>query len=220
MLQQERQKIETTKELHDYIAPQIEHIGRTMAAILQKEKEDFGNFKAKLEEMKLTTHRIVKDIGDLMALLEGTPARRPKLHRHNFLNSLQEIGHLYLSVCKIQFEFQTDVATQQLCQQLNAFANICLNRIYIEAINNICKHSQAARATVILKITNDVLQMQIYDNGNGIAPEVVEDGNGLYNMAYRSRQLQGEFRFESEPNQGTTLYFEFPTHSLKDASFN
>ncbi|MEZ5053806.1 MAG: ATP-binding protein [Chitinophagales bacterium] len=46
---------------------------------------------------------------------------------------------------------------------------LMLYRIVQELINNIMKHAQATEATILLKYTNQQLQIEITDNGIGIS---------------------------------------------------
>lgn len=84
-------------------------------------------------------------------------------------------------------------------------------RIVQEALSNVFRHSRATRVEVALAEHNDLVQLQILDNGVGFDPrQVVENRYGLEGIRERARLLRGSARIESAPGQGTRVYVELP----------
>jgi two-component system, NarL family, nitrate/nitrite sensor histidine kinase NarX len=92
-------------------------------------------------------------------------------------------------------------------------------RIIQESLNNICKHSKAQNARILLG--NDGagnFHVLIEDDGIGFQKPVMEgpagEHIGLSIMQDRARQLGGELRMESEPGEGTRIMLSFrdPKH--------
>lgn len=82
-----------------------------------------------------------------------------------------------------------------------------------EASNNIVKYSKCTAAGIHLQITNELLQVKIWDNGIGFDVEAVttKKRNGLGNMKDRIQKYKrGEFEISSVQNKGTTILFQIP----------
>ncbi len=79
--------------------------------------------------------------------------------------------------------------------------------VVAEALTNIAKHAHATRATVVTRIDNGVLELEIGDDGvGGVRP----DGSGLVGLADRLAALDGQLRVESPDHGGTRIAAEIP----------
>lgn len=85
-----------------------------------------------------------------------------------------------------------------------------LQRIFKEVLNNLAKHSQASRATVIFKKEGHELVVQVRDNGLGFDPATVRRGNGLNNIAQRAAAAGGQLSLRSSPTEGTETTLRLP----------
>ena len=95
---------------------------------------------------------------------------------------------------------------------MNTKLKTYIYRIGQEAFTNIVKHSAATEVKLHLSRNNDVITLQISDNGKGFIPEkaAMERGNGLYNMRERVTLLQGTFNIRSVINEGTEIIINLP----------
>ncbi len=75
----------------------------------------------------------------------------------------------------------------------------------LEAIQNIAKYAEAARATIRVWRDDDQLGFSVIDDGRGFDPDVTSRGAGLQNMADRLAALGGSLVVRSEPGVGTTI---------------
>lgn len=91
-----------------------------------------------------------------------------------------------------------------------------LLRIVQEIINNLLKHSKASTIVIRLRITVASIALVIRDNGIGFDTSLKANGLGMKNIELRSQLLNGQWRFKSKPNQGTTFQF----YSKNDSSKN
>lgn len=93
---------------------------------------------------------------------------------------------------------------------------IHLYRIVQECLTNIVKHATASEIKIAMTKTADRLRVRIQDDGCGlrVTPEPHEAaygaGFGLMAIAERVRLLRGWHRWDSAPDQGTTLTIEIP----------
>jgi signal transduction histidine kinase len=100
--------------------------------------------------------------------------------------------------------------------RLSPRVETCLYRIAQEALNNIYKHAQAARVSVILERRGADAVLVIEDDGVGFDPAEApgwEEGRGLglVGMRERAALLGGSVEFESEPGRGTTVFARVPS---------
>jgi len=79
-----------------------------------------------------------------------------------------------------------------------------------EALNNIVKHAQASKVTVILKQEQHTIVLDIRDNGCGFDPANQSNlgGLGLRGIQERADQLGGQLTVESHPGKGTRVRVE------------
>ncbi|WP_405817708.1 sensor histidine kinase [Streptomyces sp. NBC_01390] len=86
-----------------------------------------------------------------------------------------------------------------------------LLRVVQEALNNARRHAHAASVSVTLSYLDDVLAVDIQDDGNGFTPTARHyAGVGLISMRERVATLSGTFTVESAPGEGTTIAVTAP----------
>lgn len=76
-----------------------------------------------------------------------------------------------------------------------------------EALTNVVKHSKADSASVVIRMTDSWLDIEIADDGVGGA---TPDGQGLANILDRVSALDGNVSIDSPPGRGTRLVVRIP----------
>ncbi len=92
-----------------------------------------------------------------------------------------------------------------------------LIRAVQEALANVQKHSQASSAQVTLSYMDDVLMLDVQDNGIGLEnapPPSNGGGYGLTAMRQRVSQVGGSLTVESEQGEGTTVVIQLPIRHM------
>jgi signal transduction histidine kinase len=75
-----------------------------------------------------------------------------------------------------------------------------------ELLNNVAKHAKARNVWVLLAREDDVLTLQVRDNGVGLdqaTPESRRHGSGLRNLRERAQMTGGQFSCTAAPGSGT-----------------
>jgi PAS domain S-box-containing protein len=85
-----------------------------------------------------------------------------------------------------------------------------LYRILQEQLKNIVKYAKATNIQVELCLQNDMIRMQIMDNGVGFDKDKVKKGIGFINMQRRAESFSGKFSFETSLGKGCTVFIELP----------
>ena len=81
--------------------------------------------------------------------------------------------------------------------------------LFKEAINNSIKHSGCSEISINSQLRNKVLQVTLYDNGNGFDINNKSLlGNGLNNMKHRAEMIDGRLRINSSIGSGTVIEFK------------
>ncbi len=85
-------------------------------------------------------------------------------------------------------------------------------RIFQETLTNIIRHSKASRVDVVLKQEDNILELDVQDNGMGILNEkVVHHASfGLLGMRERARFLGGKVSITGVPGKGTAVVVSIP----------
>ncbi len=95
------------------------------------------------------------------------------------------------------------VAPDQL-PDLPAAVEVAAYRIVQEALANVVRHAQAHRCGICLSCENDLLHVEVSDDGVGL-PESYHTGVGLLSMHERAAELGGTCEIAQIPEGGTCV---------------
>lgn len=94
---------------------------------------------------------------------------------------------------------------------LHAEVEVTLLRVAQEALANVAKHASAGRVGLTLSYMEDVVALDIRDDGAGFMPDTADAGGfGLIAMRQRVNRLAGQFAVEAAPGQGTGISATIP----------
>jgi signal transduction histidine kinase len=88
-----------------------------------------------------------------------------------------------------------------------------LFRIYQEALTNIARHAGATQVDAVLSSQEDArFVLEIRDNGKGFRMEDMAGKKtlGLKGMQERALMIDGDFKIESKPGEGTYIQISIP----------
>ena len=111
---------------------------------------------------------------------------------------------------------------------LHPEVEVTLLRVAQEALANVAKHAAAAHVWVTLSYMEDVVTLDVRDDGRGFAQPDPRDeprdehspagegggGFGLIAMRQRVNRLAGQLEIESEPGAGTVVSASLPAIPL------
>jgi signal transduction histidine kinase len=93
-------------------------------------------------------------------------------------------------------------------ERLPEHVEVAAYYVVAEALANVAKHAHASRASVEFDVKDDVLTLQVRDDGIGGAN--ARRGSGLVGIADRVQALGGAIEIESPTGEGTTLRVKLP----------
>ena len=154
--------------------------------------------KEALNEVRRISHRLRPAMLDEL----GLPAALELLGREA-ADSGQ--GHIDVSIVGDPCDLPEEVKT-------------ALFRVTQEALANIAKHAAAHHIHVDLSFAPKGVELQISDDGRGfdfaLTQRDATRGIGLRNMRERLASIGGEFRVQTTPDAGTTLFAAVPRESI------
>lgn len=125
-----------------------------------------------------------------------------------------------------EFSDRTGIVCKVSCGSdeisLDSDLSIAIFRIFQEALTNIAKHAHASRIQVKLVELDELILLEVIDNGCGIAYADMEkqDSFGIRGMRERCQQLKGNFHISGEPGKGTKVTMLIPMGNLGYQSGN
>ncbi|PMN27538.1 histidine kinase [Vibrio lentus] len=193
---QEDEKKHLARELHDGIN-QLLVSSRCHLELLGNKLQN-EDLKAHLNKSQHSLMRAIEEVRHISHQL------RP--------SSLDDIGlEAALSSLLLDFQAHSGIEVETLfCTQpgkLKSEAATTLYRVVQESLNNIEKHAQATKVTVIAQQIGNVLQLLIQDDGVGFNTykAMEKRGIGLRNMRERVEFIGGDFELMSEIGLGTEI---------------
>ncbi|MBO2543793.1 sensor histidine kinase [Salegentibacter sp. BDJ18] len=193
--QEERARI--SGELHDGILGKLFGIRMNFGLLnLNAPGQVSAKYNQLLDKLQLTEEEIRQISHNLIREVSGSHL--------NFAKLLKQLVADYqnLTSAKIEFSFDDNIDGELIDE------NIQINyyRILQEALQNVVKHAEATLVNIKITREQDVLVMEIKDNGKGFDKRKKVKGIGLKNMRDRMEKIDGMFTFKTSA-MGTDLLF-------------
>ncbi|HEY0999595.1 MAG TPA: sensor histidine kinase [Streptosporangiaceae bacterium] len=212
----ERQRM--AREIHDTIAQGLTGIVTQLEAVQQTSND------AERERRIDNAKRLARD--SLAEARRSVQALRP----HALENSrLPEALADEVARWSVTSGVTGDVETTGQARALHPEVEVTLLRVAQEALANVAKHAGASRAGVTLSYMEDLVSLDVRDDGAGFAVAPAGEsranghlageapaagGFGLIAMRQRVSRLAGQLEIESEPGAGTAVSASLPAIPL------
>ena len=112
-----------------------------------------------------------------------------------------------LPAAGVELDFGAEPALSAIT--LSLASRQALYVIYKEALHNVVKHAQARLVQVRLRLRQQHLELEVQDDGRGLANLPRPGGQGLANMRMRAQAVGGTVAFEAA-QPGTRLVVRLP----------
>jgi signal transduction histidine kinase len=106
-------------------------------------------------------------------------------------------------VARLELPVDVDVPAERFPPEIEATAYF----VVAEALTNVVKHANAARATVTARVEDGTLRVEVHDDGKGGARP---SGSGLVGLADRLAVLGGQLRVGTPADGGTLVAADIP----------
>lgn len=196
---EEKERTRLARDLHDGIVSRLSAIKMNFSALplkypaFEDAREDYQKIIAQLEqsiaELRTTSHNLLPDILHQAGLAEAV---------HIYSSKISQLSQL-----DIEFIMIGDLPPLKQDFQLTVY------RIIQELINNIIKHANATHTLIQFQVVEDLLNITVDDNGDGLPFSLASPGQGigLQNLKNRVNTLNGTIEIES--HKGTSVYLTF-----------
>lgn len=201
---QEKERAEIGKELHD----NVNQILSTAKLFLETAKSLPGE---RLTLIDKSIHSIQHAIDEIRAISKSLVP--PSISDIGLIESINDlVQNIMLSkALKIDFFIEGEVESSLTGEQ-----KLMLFRIIQEQVNNVIKHSQATMVSISLFVGNDIVELEIRDDGKGFDMEKahIKKGVGLSNIISRAELFHGKVDIYTAPGEGCRMKVEIPITNL------
>jgi hypothetical protein len=151
-----------------------------------------------LQEMRIAVDALQPREGDLASVLGSLRYR---------LDAMIEATGVRL---------QWDIAELPAVRNLTPVVVFGIQRILLEAISNVLKHSGARNLRVAARaLEPDRIEIRVEDDGHGIDPTAPASGQGIRNMRARAERMGARLDIERPSAGGTSVRLLLPS-AMKD----
>ena len=205
---EERQRL--AREIHDTLAQGFTSIVMHLEATDGTLDSDPVTAKRHMDQARITARESLAEARRLVWAL------RPEvLERSSLPEALQRVAESWSEETGIP----ASAAVTGAPWSLHPEVEVMLLRSGQEALANVRRHAQASRVMVTLSYIDEVVVLDVQDDGIGFDPlstngASASDGGsgfGLVAMRERAEQLGGTMVIESDHGQGTTVAVEIPS---------
>jgi signal transduction histidine kinase len=195
---QEGERKRIAVELHDSVGQSLSAVKYTLERGVTMLKQRHGNAA---EVFDLAVRRIQEAAESIRAISRNL---RPRiLDELGVASALQwfcrDFAEIYPSCAlSVEVAVQDDDVPERLATVIYRSAQ--------ELLNNVAKHARARTVVVRLALEEQVLTLQVRDDGVGIegaSPESRRHGSGLRNLRERAQMTGGAFSVTRAPRRGT-----------------
>jgi signal transduction histidine kinase len=202
---QEKERSRLAAELHDDFSQRLallvlglENVRAKLSAAKPVGEED-------LEQIEESASKLSSDLHTVSHRLHSST-----LAHLGLVSGVRALCREFSSHQGVEIDFSSDGVPSDVDPDVS----LCLFRIVQEALQNLKKHSGAARAQVDLRRADDQLFLTVSDQGKGFDPaQINHHGLGFGSMRGRVHLLGGQLEIRSEPGKGTRIEARVPVRS-------
>lgn len=202
----EKERKQLAMDIHDTILQDLIVHKRKVEEIKRLAKDKPLILESRIEELE-------EDVLDMMYTIRETchelsPPLLAKLGLKHALQDL-EVKFNLLSTSKLVFKIEGDNQSLQLKNDYE----LAVFRSVQELLNNAIKHAKATEVTILVKISDQTLEIYYQDNGIGtdLSTQNKNQKNmGLIGMKGRVHSFGGEIKLTSNPGKGMKVQIVIP----------
>lgn len=199
LIEMEGMRNNIARDLHDDIGSALSSINiLSQVAIMERN----GNAQNYLQRIGDQSARIMEDMSDIVWSINP---RNDSINQ--IIVRMREFATEILELKKVEYSFTENVKeglTLTVDQRKNMFL------IFKEIINNAAKYSHSNLIEITLQQQDNILTLNIKDNGKGFNRVTVKTGNGLRNLEERTKEINGKLILKSTIGNGTEIELQLP----------
>jgi signal transduction histidine kinase len=196
----ELERARIARDFHDNIGSELTHV-MVLSELVKGDKSQPKEVEAHAIMIGNTARKAVQSLGTIIWAANPRNDSMDSLtqyisqYSHEFFQGTPILCHL---------DFPTEVPALPLTAEVRH--NLFM--VVKEALHNVLKHSSASEVRLSLKLQNDLLDLQVNDNGCGFKIGSVAESqrNGLTNMQHRMEAIGATLTIQSTPEIGTSIH--------------
>ncbi|WDZ84413.1 GAF domain-containing sensor histidine kinase [Micromonospora cathayae] len=202
---EERQRL--AREIHDGVAQELVMVGYGIDNALATVHDDAEETAESLRTLRGEVTRVIQELR--LSLFE----LRSEVDRHGGLAAaIAEYARTVGASGGLRVHLSLDESTARLPAATEAE----LLRIAQEAVTNARKHAGAANLWVTCEVDPPYAQIEVSDDGQGIADQRPDGRYGLAIMAERAERIRGRLEIRPRQPSGTTVAVVLGTSPRRD----
>jgi signal transduction histidine kinase len=196
----ERKRV--ASELHDNVSSLLSAVNMSMQAISGKTlTENDQKIYQNVREMIKNAYSEVRNISHNIM-----PAG---LEKDGLLITIEQL----LAKINLNKQLSFNLESKGMQRRLPVQIELNVYSVVLELINNIIKHSEATKATILMVNQDDYFSLQVKDNGVGLGNNNGNFGNGMGNIKARIEALNGSFSYDFENIKGANFNIKIPLNA-------
>lgn len=199
----EEERTSIAREIHDALGQQLTGLKMDIAWLARRLGKQDEEVEKKIKSTLQLTDETVKTVRRIATEL-----------RPSILDDLGLIAAIEWHSKEFEHRFSIQTIFQTELPQLNLDPATAtgLFRIYQESLTNVLRHADANKITSTLYINENVLIMNITDDGKGFDINSIRDKKtlGLLGMKERTLIMGGKYEIKSNSGNGTSVTVSVP----------
>jgi len=194
----EQERKNMAREIHDEIGHALTSLKLDMNLLIKKKFMREDALISRLNDMMKQIEETIRTVQQISAQL------RPSILDHfGLIAALEWQAKEFQRQTSIRCKYSFPDEDVEIPEN----KTIAIFRIFQEVLTNIARHSQATRVDINLTIENNILELQVSDNGIGIKKEHLNSPTslGLIGMNERAKLIGGKLILSSVINVGATI---------------
>ncbi len=192
---EQNERIRIARDLHDSVGQMLSLIKMNLSSQEQNlENEKVQNLVDKtISEVRTISHNLI-----------------PEELNFGIIPALENLADKVnsSSSTKMEIDIPDEIRTLEFQKQ----NELSIYRIVQEVVNNMIKHAEATSVNLLIKKTENILIINIRDNGKGLDNNSISNSSGIgwKNINARVHMMDGKIKIESEKLAGTQIEITLP----------
>jgi signal transduction histidine kinase len=198
---------EISRELHDEFGQILTAMG-SMLGRAGKQAPEGSTLRADLREVAEIAQTTLDNVRGLSQTLHPSILEDA---------GLEDTISWYLSTVPRQLGINVSYEHAGPGAPRDSTVGIHVYRVLQEALTNVARHSGVHEASVRLSFADDVIELEVEDNGKGLSPTPGRGGLGIVTMRERAELVGGTIEFVKPRNGGTLVRLRVPVREGNSA---
>lgn len=201
VLNQERVRI--ARDLHDDVGTGLAKI------VIMAENSTLEQDQKSIRAIADTAQEVIDSVRSIVWVMKSSDDRLATT-----------IGYVQAKVSDLMYDKGIAFTYEEILSRDRSIDTITMRNIVLatkEIATNIVRHSRATNVAMYVRDQQDVLTVDIRDNGSGFEVGKQRTGNGLHNIHERMTESGGSVAIESSPGEGTRIVLTIPLQSRQSA---